>query len=175
VQEAQVVVVVMEAHLSKDMPPNTWASTTSAPPAFILDDDSDGLGDVQHLEKDENEEEEDTMQVLDEDEVVKVIDVFLSQEAASQLHLVQYPLRPTWRPYDRKNISAVRHKKQARKLEVDFALTEEEIADHYDSQVEDDRPKTFTLTSAPVSPQANYALALLRSGPERAHGTPATT
>lgn len=101
-----------------------------------------------------------------DDEVVKVIDVFLSQEAAKQVYLVQYPLRPTWRPYDRRNIAEVRHKPGKRMLNLEYALTDEEMALHYDTAVED-RPKSFTLASTPVPPQTNYALALLRSGPER--------
>lgn len=102
----------------------------------------------------------------EEDEVVKIVDVYLSQEAAPHLYLLQYPLRPTWRPYDRENITEVRYKPKARKLEFEFALSENEIQNYYDDQVED-HSKTVTLTSTPVLPQTNYAIAVLRSGPER--------
>jgi DNA-directed RNA polymerase-3 subunit RPC5 len=102
----------------------------------------------------------------EEDEVVKIVDVYLSQEAAPHLYLLQYPLRPTWRPYDRENITEVRYKPKARKLEFEFALSESEIQNYYDDQVED-HSKTVTLTSTPVLPQTNYAIAVLRSGPER--------
>jgi hypothetical protein len=104
----------------------------------------------------------------EEDEVVKIVDVYLSQEAAPNLYLLQYPLRPTWRPYDRENITEVRYKPKARKLEFEFALSENEIRNYYDDQIED-HSKTVTLTSTPVLPQTNYAVAVLRSGPERTY------
>lgn len=104
----------------------------------------------------------------DGDELVKVIDVFLSQEASSELHLLQYPLRPTWRPYDRKNIAEVRYKPKSSKLELDVALSEEELSLYFDELAREDLAKKgFTLTGSNVLPQTNYAIGLLRPGPER--------
>ncbi len=102
----------------------------------------------------------------EQDEVVKVIDVYLTQEASNNLYLLQYPLRPTWRPYDRKNIEEVRFKAKSKKLEFDFGLTEEEIMTYYDTNQLDSGKKTFTLSSKVVPAQTNYVLGVLKSGTE---------
>jgi hypothetical protein len=43
----------------------------------------------------------------DNDPVIKEIPVILSQELTSQLCLLQYPLRPPWRPYEPQNLQEV--------------------------------------------------------------------
>jgi len=42
-----------------------------------------------------------------DDEVIAEIDVHLSQDLANYLYIVQYPLRPPWRPYDPNNLKYV--------------------------------------------------------------------
>lgn len=52
----------------------------------------------QHMERKDND---------DNDPVIKEIPVILSQELTSQLCLLQYPLRPPWRPYEPQNLQEV--------------------------------------------------------------------
>jgi len=39
-----------------------------------------------------------------DDEIVGEVEVILSQDLANSLYVVQYPLRPPWRPYDPTNL-----------------------------------------------------------------------
>lgn len=62
---------------------------------------------------------------LDPDDVVeRELDVFLLNndlaKLETQLAVLQYPLRPPWRPYD--PATAARYKRQARRLELDVPI-----------------------------------------------------
>ena len=106
----------------------------------------------------------------EEDEIVKEIDVFMSQSLSNQLHILQYPLRPPWRPYNRSYLHEVRYKPVKKKMEMDFRVSKEELENNYDTQTTDPR-KTYTLaSSAPVEPKTNYVLGVLRG--DQLHLTP---
>ncbi|MCL7038362.1 hypothetical protein MKW94_000376 [Papaver nudicaule] len=87
--------------------------------------------DVVSMEVDNNQEEE-------EDEVVREIDVFfkpspVDADSTTQLYVLQYPLRPSWRPYDMdRNCQEVRVKPKKVQVEIDLAL---EIDENYDNNV----------------------------------------
>jgi len=128
------------------------------------------------MEEDEKEKETtnlDTEMKLngeEEDEIVKEIDVFMSQSLSNQLHILQYPLRPPWRPYNRSYLHEVRYKPVKKKMEMDFRVSKEELENNYDTQTTDPR-KTYTLaSSAPVEPKTNYVLGVLRG--DQLHLTP---
>lgn len=55
-----------------------------------------------------------------EDELVKEIDVVLSQDLGPQLSILQYPLRPPWRPYDPHTMHSVKFKPKQQKLQLEY-------------------------------------------------------
>ena len=58
----------------------------------------------------------------EDDEIVGEFDVFISQQMPNQLYLLQYPLRPSWRPYDLEQLKTIRMKKPLHKMEMDFRI-----------------------------------------------------
>ncbi|ELT95950.1 hypothetical protein CAPTEDRAFT_186672 [Capitella teleta] len=58
----------------------------------------------------------------EDDPVVEEIDVFLSKQLASQLYLIQYPLRPVYRPFTNRVVEFARCKPQQQKLELSLEL-----------------------------------------------------
>lgn len=54
--------------------------------------------------------------VGEEDEVVKEIDVYISQNLAGNLSIFQYPLRQPWRKYPMSKLSEVKYRPQHQKL-----------------------------------------------------------
>jgi len=62
---------------------------------------------------------------MDDDPVISEIDVFLSTTLASDMHLLQYPLRPTWRPYPPENLTDIRIKPSQQKVEMALMLDAE--------------------------------------------------
>ncbi|KAI3946125.1 hypothetical protein MKX01_024881 [Papaver californicum] len=84
---------------------------------------------VESMEVDNKEEN-------DEDEVVREIDVFFKPspiDADTQLYVLQYPLRPSWRPYDQK-CQEVRVKPKKVQVEIDLSM---EMDENYDDTVVD--------------------------------------
>ncbi|KAI3922310.1 hypothetical protein MKX01_005999 [Papaver californicum] len=86
---------------------------------------------VESMEVDNKEEN-------DEDEVVRDIDVFFKPspiDADTQLYVLQYPLRPSWRPYDMdQKCQQVRVKPKKVQVEIDLSL---EMDENYDDTVDD--------------------------------------
>ena len=62
----------------------------------------------------------------EDDEIVGEFDVFIGQQMPNQLYLLQYPLRPSWRPYDLEQLKGVRMKKALHKMEMDFRVNTKE-------------------------------------------------
>ncbi|CAK9209591.1 unnamed protein product [Sphagnum troendelagicum] len=103
----------------------------------------------------------------EEDPVVREIDLFLSPTVdggESQLYLLQYPLRPAWRPYGlEERCQEVRVKPQQSKLEVDLVV--DTTGENYDTERESHLQITKqTLTSSRVALNTNYAVGVLRHG-----------
>ena len=58
----------------------------------------------------------------EDDPVERVIDVFMAPALERNLFLLQYPLRPAWRPYDTAKFENIKIKPNQKKLEVDMRL-----------------------------------------------------
>ncbi|XP_020257102.1 DNA-directed RNA polymerase III subunit RPC5 isoform X2 [Asparagus officinalis] len=87
----------------------------------LVDDDAD-VGDdpMQSYEEDDDGKEDD-----DDEVVVQEIDVYLNAsplEDGASLYVMQYPLRPSWRPYELERCEEVRVKPKQAKVEVDLKL-----------------------------------------------------
>ncbi|ONH96780.1 hypothetical protein PRUPE_7G151600 [Prunus persica] len=78
------------------------------------------------METDEEPKEDDPMEEDDvEDTIVREIDVFFNPhiDDNSQLYVLQYPLRPWWRPYELENrCEEVRLKPATSEMEIDLSL-----------------------------------------------------
>eukprot|EP00455_Lapot_gusevi_P036305 TRINITY_DN4034_c0_g1_i1.p1 TRINITY_DN4034_c0_g1~~TRINITY_DN4034_c0_g1_i1.p1 ORF type:complete len:258 (+),score=64.99 TRINITY_DN4034_c0_g1_i1:61-834(+) len=111
----------------------------------------------------------DLMDTDGDDPVVFEIPVFLSQELAETIHLLQYPLRPPDRPYDSDlgALSGVRMKPNHKKLEFTYDLDTQST--NFDSQSEHRMTKSL-MTSRLIPPKTNYAVGMFREG--QLHLTP---
>ncbi|MCL7037394.1 hypothetical protein MKW94_012022 [Papaver nudicaule] len=96
---------------------------------------------VESMEIDTQEEEN------DEDVVVREIDVFFKPspiDADTQLYILQYPLRPSWRPYDMdRRCKEVRVKPKKVEVEIDLTLERDE---NYDRNLEQEHLKITKQT-----------------------------
>lgn len=101
-----------------------------------------------------------------DDPIVQELDVYICNEqvgSATQLCLLQHPLRPSWRPYQYDKVKQVRMKPEAKRLEVDMPLDAE--SRNYNDVIEDyKKVKTITLRSSLVDHKASYAIATVRDG-----------
>ncbi|CAN6486301.1 unnamed protein product [Victoria cruziana] len=116
----------------------------------------------------------DTSTAMDNDEpesasprgnrVVQEIDVFFNPspiDVDAQLYIIQYPLRPCWRPYELdERCQEVRVKPKQSKVEMDMAI--DVRSENYDSMVEDSlRIDKQTLSSSKAPPVTGYAVGYL--------------
>ncbi|KAI3925104.1 hypothetical protein MKW98_009754 [Papaver atlanticum] len=112
---------------------------------------------VEPMEVDNNQEEE------GDDEVVREIDVFFNPsaiDADTQLYVLQYPLRPSWRPYDMdQKCQKVRFKPKEVQVEIDLSL---DLDENYDDNVDDHlRITKQTLVSKKVPLTKGCAVGVL--------------
>ncbi|XP_026400576.1 DNA-directed RNA polymerase III subunit RPC5-like [Papaver somniferum] len=73
----------------------------------------------------------------EDDEVVREIDVFFKPspiDVDTQLYVLQYPLRPSWRPYDMEKCQEVRVKPKKVQVEIDLSL---DMDENYDVGVDE--------------------------------------
>ncbi|XWS42031.1 hypothetical protein CRYUN_Cryun17cG0133800 [Craigia yunnanensis] len=108
----------------------------------------------------ENREEEQD----EEDMVVREIDVFFtpSIDANTQLYVLQYPLRPCWRPYELdERCEEVRVKHASREVEIDMSVDVD--SNNYDSECASKLKMTKqTLSSSWLPPRmTGYAVGVL--------------
>lgn len=99
---------------------------------------------------------------VNEDTIVREIDVYLCPtiDPDTQLYLLQYPLRPHWRPYGLELCDSVRVKPKQSKLEFDLVLDTDE--EHYDHDAAEHLLiKKQTLSSSRTAQMTNYAVGLL--------------
>ncbi|RZC62986.1 hypothetical protein C5167_024733 [Papaver somniferum] len=112
---------------------------------------------LQPMEVDSNPKED------EEDEVVREIDVFFNPsplDADTQLYVLQYPLRPSWRPYEMdQKCQKVRFKPKEVKVEIDLSL---DLDENYDDNVDDHlRITKQTLVSKKVPLTKGCAVGVL--------------
>ncbi|KAK9058613.1 hypothetical protein SSX86_023455 [Deinandra increscens subsp. villosa] len=100
----------------------------------------------------------------EEDQVVREIDVFFTSsiDANSKLYVLQYPLRPSWRPYElEERCEVVRVKPETAEVEMEMSIQAE--SENFDIDVHDEKamPKQV-LSTAWRPPTANrYAVGIL--------------
>ncbi|KAL5223419.1 hypothetical protein ABZP36_028132 [Zizania latifolia] len=99
------------------------------------------------------------------DFVVREIDVYFTPKPFDEdtmLYVMQYPLRPCWRPYDLNEIcKEVRVKSLSSEVEVDLDINTE--CDNYDPEVSAPlRLSKQTLSSSKAADVADYAVGVLR-------------
>ncbi|KAL3700178.1 hypothetical protein R1sor_018200 [Riccia sorocarpa] len=98
------------------------------------------------------------------DRVVREIDVFVSRsiDPDTQLYLLQYPLRPAWRPYGlEEQCLEVRVKAAQKKVELDLAI--DGNSENYDQEAAEHlRITKQTLTSSKIPLSTSYAIGLMQ-------------
>ncbi|KAD4888423.1 hypothetical protein R6Q59_034557 [Mikania micrantha] len=133
-------------------------------PSHTVPTSHDANGNVRH-DTDATDMEIDNYHEQDqEDQVVREIDVFFtsSVDANSKLYVLQYPLRPSWRPYELEDrCEKVRVKAETAEVEIEMSVLAE--SENFDTDVDDDKamPKQV-LSTAWRPPVANgYAVGIL--------------
>ncbi|RQM22612.1 hypothetical protein B5M09_005537 [Aphanomyces astaci] len=104
-----------------------------------------------------------------DDPVVREIPVHLADILRGNIHVVQFPLRPVYRPMTSKPVQA-KYKPSNSMLSLDYPLHTE---DHYNNDDDMDIPPRLTLQSSVVAPVSNYAVGVFRDG--QLHLTPVTS
>ncbi|CAA7405574.1 unnamed protein product [Spirodela intermedia] len=100
----------------------------------------------------------------EEGEVVREIDVFFNPsplDSDTQLYVMQYPLRPCWRPYElNERCQEVRMKPKQSKIEFDMAMDVD--SENYDGEVEEHlRLRKQVLSSSKIPYVTGYAVGIL--------------
>ncbi|CAH9119182.1 unnamed protein product [Cuscuta epithymum] len=145
---------------------------TSHIPKSNLEEDgstSDGLQMDVDMKPDDGNREQDHDEPMfsegEEDEVVREIDIYLtpSTDPNTKLYVLQYPLRPKWRPYElEERCKEVRVKPVSSEVEVDLALDFD--SKNYDSS-EAARLKmtkqTLSTSWKPTPSSTGYAVGVL--------------
>ncbi|XP_021763359.1 DNA-directed RNA polymerase III subunit RPC5-like [Chenopodium quinoa] len=116
------------------------------------------------MEEREIPETSNSMEVdVEEDCVVAEYDVYYTpRDPATQLYVLQYPLRPSWRPYElEQRCTEVRYKPKSGEVEVDLSI--DTNSDNYlKSDTDDGKLVTQTLSSSCKPPQTtSYAIGVL--------------
>jgi len=96
-----------------------------------------------------------------EDPVVREVPVYLSGQLAQELHVIQYPNRPFYRPYDLP--ATARMKSQNKLLELEYALPPE--SPHLDDQAPRHlRLDRIKVQSSYLDPMTTYGLGIMQDG-----------
>ena len=110
------------------------------------------------IKLEENEEKKEMTgeaRMEEEDEVLEEMDVFFTTRLHEHLHVFQYPLRPTWRPYEMKNLEEVVHSNQSPMFRLQFKTDKDPQTYNSHSSVNIDH---FNLTSSTVPVNCHYAV-----------------
>ncbi|XVF62008.1 hypothetical protein PTKIN_Ptkin08bG0181900 [Pterospermum kingtungense] len=147
----------------EDLKPPVFAETKAEPSvlngAVKMDIDEEAKeDDISNKENIEQEQEQ------EEDMVVREIDVFFtpSIDANTQLYVLQYPLRPCWRPYElEERCEEVRLKPGSGEVEIDMSVDVDSI--NYDSECASKLKMTKqTLSTSWLPPRSTgYAVGVL--------------
>ncbi|XP_073004545.1 uncharacterized protein [Typha latifolia] len=102
---------------------------------------------------------------VDEDSVVREIDMFFTPaplDDDTQLYVMQYMLRPSWRPYElNERCEEVRVKPKQSKIEVDLSVDVD--SENFDQEVAETlRLQKQTLSSSKAPSITNYAVGIMR-------------
>ncbi|GBC10611.1 hypothetical protein RclHR1_09780003 [Rhizophagus clarus] len=159
-------------------------------PSSVSPLQEESQGDIYMLKSDSDSE-------LNPNDIVQDIPIYLSQQLANQLYIIQYPVRPRTNPYVGNNIPReARFKQHSQKLELDIplqtnsqwynrdrgedlvlGLNDKEARTIYDRSWKRDRNDGLldkqTLQSTIVPPQANYWMGVIKDG--GLHMTPVHT
>lgn len=96
-----------------------------------------------------------------DDPVVREVPVYLSSKLAQELHVIQYPNRPFYRPYDLP--AAARLKSQNKLLELEYALPPE--SPHLDEEAPRHlRLDRIKVQSSYLDPMTTYGLGIMHDG-----------
>ncbi|ETI38106.1 hypothetical protein F441_15937 [Phytophthora nicotianae CJ01A1] len=105
---------------------------------------------------------------MDDDPVVREIPVHLADELRQNLYMVQFPLRPTYRPMPEPPRRA-RIKPNNQLMQLDFPV--DQRSEHFDQDAEDYlKQKHLRLQSSSVPALSNYVVGVFRQG--QLHLTP---
>ncbi|KAK3121424.1 hypothetical protein QOZ80_8BG0652890 [Eleusine coracana subsp. coracana] len=136
---------------------------TEVPPAPLQEDGGDAMdvdvaGKVAAPEAEEDEDDE-------EDFVVREIDVYFTPKPFDddgKLYVMQFPLKPCWRPYELNEIcEEVRVKPLSSKVEIDLNVDTQ--SENYDQDVSAPlRLTKQTLSSSKAADVADYAVGVLK-------------
>ncbi|XP_050207317.1 uncharacterized protein LOC126656757 isoform X2 [Mercurialis annua] len=130
--------------------------SVSSDSAVKMEIDSDPVIEDEHEEIENAEEEE-------EDMIVREIDVFFtpSIDPNTQLYVMQYPLRPCWRPYELdERCQEVRVKPQSKEVELDLSI--DDSANWDPAQAAKFNIKKQTLSTSFMPPRlTGYAVGVL--------------
>lgn len=86
------------------------------------------------------------------------------QQERQAVYLLQYPLRPPWRPYEGAGKApTARMKPNARRMEIDVPLATHTV-NYSDAVEEHKRIKAVTLRSAPVENRTSFAVGRIQDG-----------
>lgn len=96
-----------------------------------------------------------------DDPVVREVPVYLSDQLAQELHVIQYPNRPFFRPYELP--AAARMKSRNKLLELEYFLPQ------HSPHIDEDAPRHLRLDrikvqSSYLDPMTTYAVGALRDG-----------
>ncbi|CAN0890685.1 DNA-directed RNA polymerase III subunit RPC5 [Linum grandiflorum] len=116
-------------------------------------------GEDDHMDIDNGEEV-----VEEEDVIVREIEVFFtpSVDPETQLYVLQYPLRPRWRPYELdERCEEVRVKPSTDEVEVDLSIDDSMNFDANYASMLEMKKQTLSSVWAPPSTRAGYAVGVL--------------
>ncbi|MED6155690.1 hypothetical protein PIB30_007198 [Stylosanthes scabra] len=151
-----------------------------AAPATHTKSEPNGTAKTEFVPKSEAQDETEQLDPMDldlpgetdEDTVVREIDVFLapSIDSATQLYVLQYPLRPCWRPYELdERCEEVRLKPRSSQMEIDLSV------DMDSSNLDPETASKLNFTKQTLEtkwnpPSANgYAVGLLKGDKLQLH------
>ncbi|KAL5704535.1 hypothetical protein ACHQM5_022946 [Ranunculus cassubicifolius] len=151
------VQVIQPQQCSVDIKPNETDRISETKPDETMED-------VEAVEEDTNVEpmEEDIEE--EEDSVVREIDVYFSPpplDSNAQLYVLQYPLRPSWRPYELdERCKEVRIHPKTGNVEVELSL---DTSSNYDQDIADHlRIEKQILSSWRPPLTTSYAVGILK-------------
>ncbi len=100
----------------------------------------------------------------DIDPVVEELDVFLSQEYANNLYVLQYPLRPTWRLYNWSSMSSITFHPSINHVEMQLPSqsSQDDVPDYSSIDELEDKDDHLTLTGVPVNEHGPYAVGIMQ-------------
>ncbi|ESU38585.1 Sin-like protein conserved region [Giardia duodenalis] len=99
------------------------------------------------------------------DSIVEELGVFLSQEYANNLYILQYPLRPTWRLYNWSSMSSVTFHPSINHVEMQLPLQsgQDDAPDYSSIDELEGKDAYLTLSGVPVNEHGPYAVGAIQT------------